>query len=1091
MRQILFILLATLLSGSIHSQCNELFISEIVEGWSNNKAIEIYNPNNSPQSLNGYGLVKFQNGSTTYGEITPLDGYTIAPFDVFVVVLDKRDSLGTGLEAPIWDDLQSKADIFVSPNYDNGVWVMYFNGNDAIALVKNNGQTLVDLFGRIGEGTGFGGWSPLGTLDSQGNPNYASKDYTLIRKANVTSGITTNPSSFDVFAQYDTLPANTFSNLGCHISQCGNSSPCSIQAQYGCTNPQACNYNPAAEINNGSCIYKGSSCNDNNPTTTIDYIDNECNCAGIIGAGNCSDDFYFSEIIEGWSNNHAIEIYNPTNTTKSLDGYGLVRFANGSTSYGNITPLDGYSVGPHDVFVAVLDKRDSLGSGLEAPVWSELKSKADVFINPTYDNGVWVMYFNGNDAIGLVKNNGQTLVDLFGRIGEGTGFGGWSPLSTLDSQGNPNYASKDHTLIRKANVTSGITTNPSSFDVFAQYDTLPANTFSNLGCHISQCGISPPCLSEEQYGCTNPQACNFNPSATQDNGSCILPHTEICDNVDNNCNGVVDDNCVFVNFNSLTCDSAITLENTQIIYPDTIINLSAGILGQHYEQGIFINTPVDAGTIDPSYAGYAISTLQIQSITYNGGLPLSNLGLISSCSITNCSFPAGEQNCITISGTPNQEGIFDIEIHSVVTALLFGFPIPIDLNFTGYKILILDSITSILTGCTNPQACNYNANAIQDNGSCIIRSIEFCDNIDNNCDGIVDNNCNIICTSNVSLTNGQTIYPDAVTNFGTGLVNEYYEQGIFINPQSDAGLLDPTYAGYTLSSITLESITYNNGFPISNLGLSVSCNQSNCTFPTNQQNCFSIIGIPIQSGSFEIELNFAATALIFGFPVPIDYTYGGYQINIIDSVLNPIFGCTNPQACNFNPSANQDNGSCLVIGSTCNDGNNATINDVVGSSCTCAGTPTDLNGNNENTYQGLFYQAVARNADGTPMANQNISIRFSLHQSSATGAIEYQEVQNVSSNAMGLFTTFFGTGQAVIGNFNNIQWGVNAKYLQVEMNLNGWQTIGTQQLAAVPYAIRAKEVDPSGLKLQSPNGNCYILQVNNNGSLSTLQVPCD
>jgi hypothetical protein len=202
-------------------------------------------------------------------------------------------------------------------------------------------------------------------------------------------------------------------------------------------------------------------------------------------------------------------------------------------------------------------------------------------------------------------------------------------------------------------------------------------------------------------------------------------------------------------------------------------------------------------------------------------------------------------------------------------------------------------------------------------------------------------------------------------------------------------------------------------------------------------------------------------------------------------------GCTNPQACNFNPSANQDNGSCLVIGSTCNDGNNATINDIVGSSCTCAGTPTDLNGNNENTYQGLFYQAVARNADGTPMANQNISIRFSLHQSAATGVIEYQEIQNVNSNALGLFTTYFGTGQASVGTFNNIQWGVNAKYLQVEMDINGWQSIGTQQLAAVPYAIRAKEVDPSGLKLQSPNGNCYILQVNNNGSLSTLQVPCD
>ncbi len=209
------------------------------------------------------------------------------------------------------------------------------------------------------------------------------------------------------------------------------------------------------------------------------------------------------------------------------------------------------------------------------------------------------------------------------------------------------------------------------------------------------------------------------------------------------------------------------------------------------------------------------------------------------------------------------------------------------------------------------------------------------------------------------------------------------------------------------------------------------------------------------------------------------------------SCIDAVQGCMNPNACNYNALANISDNSCLFNNEPCNDELISTVNDIINEMCTCAGTPTDLNGNNENTYQGLFYQAVARNADGTPMANQNISIRFSLHQSSATGAIEYQEVQNVSSNAMGLFTTFFGTGQAVIGNFSNIQWGVNAKYLQVEMDINGWQTIGTQQLAAVPYAIRAKEVDAGGLKLQSPNGNCYILQVNNNGSLSTLQVPCD
>ena len=201
--------------------CSQIFISEVVEGWSNNKAVELYNPTNSPVDLTGIGLVRFSNGSTSFGNISYLDGNVIAAHDVFVVVLDKRDAAGTGLEAPVWDELQAAADMFINPTYDNGVWPMYFNGNDAIAVVSNSGNTLIDLYGRIGEGTGFGGWSPYGT-DAAGATLYASTDHTQIRKANVQQGVTTNPSTFDVFAEYDTLLANDFTNLGTHICACGN-----------------------------------------------------------------------------------------------------------------------------------------------------------------------------------------------------------------------------------------------------------------------------------------------------------------------------------------------------------------------------------------------------------------------------------------------------------------------------------------------------------------------------------------------------------------------------------------------------------------------------------------------------------------------------------------------------------------------------------------------------------------------------------------------------------------------------------------------------------------------------------------------------
>jgi predicted extracellular nuclease len=219
MKKLLLLSFSLLALFTAQAQCNQIFISEVVEGWSNNKAVEIYNPTSTAVNLNGIGLVRFSNGSTSYGSIAMLDGYSVAAHDVIVVVLDKQDPLGTGLEAPVWDDLAAAADVFINPTYDNGVWPMYFNGNDAIAIVTDNGQTLIDLYGRIGEGTGFGGWSSYGT-DASGATLYATTDHTQIRKSTVTSGVTMNPSTFDVFAQYDTLPANTFTFLGAHTCDC-------------------------------------------------------------------------------------------------------------------------------------------------------------------------------------------------------------------------------------------------------------------------------------------------------------------------------------------------------------------------------------------------------------------------------------------------------------------------------------------------------------------------------------------------------------------------------------------------------------------------------------------------------------------------------------------------------------------------------------------------------------------------------------------------------------------------------------------------------------------------------------------------------
>jgi hypothetical protein len=121
-------------------------------------------------------------------------------------------------------------------------------------------------------------------------------------------------------------------------------------------------------------------------------------------------------------------------------------------------------------------------------------------------------------------------------------------------------------------------------------------------------------------------------------------------------------------------------------------------------------------------------------------------------------------------------------------------------------------------------------------------------------------------------------------------------------------------------------------------------------------------------------------------------------------------------------------------------------------------------------HASIPYQAVARDASGNLIVSQNISLRFTLHDVTATGTILYQETQSATTNSLGLFTAQVGTGTAngAYGTFASIQWSSsNAKFVQVEMDPNGgtaYINMGTTQMMAVPYAFYADSAGniPSG-----------------------------
>ncbi len=58
-----------------------------------------------------------------------------------------------------------------------------------------------------------------------------------------------------------------------------------ISYTLGCMNSTACNYSADADIDDGSCLFQNTPCNDNNPFTINDVLNATCNCQGTLVSG--------------------------------------------------------------------------------------------------------------------------------------------------------------------------------------------------------------------------------------------------------------------------------------------------------------------------------------------------------------------------------------------------------------------------------------------------------------------------------------------------------------------------------------------------------------------------------------------------------------------------------------------------------------------------------------------------------------------------------------------------------------------------------------------------------------------------------------
>ena len=171
-------------------------------------------------------------------------------------------------------------------------------------------------------------------------------------------------------------------------------------------------------------------------------------------------DLFFSEYIEGTSNNKALEIYNGTGSAIDLAaaGYEIRMFFNGSASAGLTIPLVG-TVADGDVFVIAHASADPA-----------ILAEAD----QTNSSG----WFNGDDAVLLTRDAGATVIDAIGQVGFDPG----------SEWGSGDTSTQDNTLRRKSSVCAGDTDASDAFDPAVDWDGYPVNTFDGLGSHTASCG---------------------------------------------------------------------------------------------------------------------------------------------------------------------------------------------------------------------------------------------------------------------------------------------------------------------------------------------------------------------------------------------------------------------------------------------------------------------------------------------------------------------------------------------------------------------------------------------------------------------------
>lgn len=907
------------------------------------KTIELYVVNDIPD-LSIYGMGVANNGGGTDGiEYTfPADAATAGDF---IYLTNSLVNFNT----------------FFGFAADYETSAVNFNGDDAVELFE--GATVIDIFGDINvDGTGTAwdydlshaarvcGTGPDGSTWTIGNWNIAA--------TNTYNGVASNALASPPFA------------TGAYTSSC---------PLPGCTNASACNYVPLAVTDDGSCILIGDPCDDANSGTENDIIQANCLCEGTPIL--TTNSLILTGVMYVGASPKAIELY-VVNDIPDLSNYGI-----GSAGNGGGTDGEEYS------FPA-----DALTAGSFIYVSNDLPSFATFFgFAADYTDAGAALNFNGDDAFEIFENS--VVIDVFGDINvDGTGTAWEYDLSWANRVCG---TGPDGSTFEIGNWTFG------ALNAFSgQVDNATTPEPFPVASYTEVCPV---------LGCTNVAACNYDILAEADNGSCILPG-DACDDgnvysssdiIQGDCscagtfpptsNSLILTGVLYVGATPKTIELYVVNNIADLsVYGFGVANNGGGTDGQEYTfpagsavAGDFIyvtNSIVDNTTFFGNTAVYETSAVNFngddaveiyelgQVVDIFGDIDVDGSGetweYVETWVSRNCATGPDGDTFVESNWTFAPNGNYAGQATNA------GSPLPFDL--AAYATVCPPE------GCTNAAACNFDAGAAIDDGSCILPG-DPCDDANIYTTGdVIQANCSCAGTP-VPLTNSLiltgvmypggtpksieiyvanniadlSIYGIAVASNGNGSPGIEFTfpavsatAGDFIYLTNDATAFN-TFFGFSADYVTSELNfngddtveIYESGQVADVFGFAdVDGTGTTWEYVLTWATRLCSTG---PDGSTFIEANWtiAAQSNYSGVPTN-DVAAEPYALASFDPNC-PVPGCTNPTANNYDPAATVDDGSCIVEGCTYAVADNfnpaATLDDhscefTLGNSC-----PADIN----------------------------------------------------------------------------------------------------------------------------------------------------